>query len=76
MAYCAITGESAVGQPYEFCFDKSINSKFNLDPYQYVSKSDYPNYTTNMADVFMSAEDMLGIQMLIDRYLAEKPYRN
>lgn len=76
MAYCAVTGESAVGQPYEFCFDKSINSKFNLDPYQYVNRSDYPGYTTNMADVFMSPEDMLGIQMLIDRYLAEKPYRN
>lgn len=76
MAYCAITGESAVGQPYEFCFDTSKNSKFTLNPYQYVSKSDYPNYTTNMPDVFASPEDILGLQMLIDQYLAEKPYRN
>ena len=75
MAYCAVTGESAVGQPYAFCYDTNKHSKFNLDPFQYVSKSDYPNYTTNMSDVFYSKEDMTGIQMLIDQYLEEKPYR-
>ena len=32
MAYCAVTGESAVGQTYDFCNDRSINAKFNFNP--------------------------------------------
>ena len=73
--YCALTGESAVGQDYSFCGDKNINSAFNFDKFI----ADYYTYdgaTTNFPAVFASKTDMAGIQKLIDKYLAEKPYRN
>ena len=72
MTYCAITGESAVGKPYDFWNDKSINSKF--DSSSYISKY-YKIGTTNYPNVFASSEDMKGLQMLIDQYLQEKAYR-
>ena len=72
MTYCAITGESAVGMPYDFWNDKSISSKF--DSSSYISKY-YVKGTTNYDDVFASPEDMQGLQSLIDRYLEEKAYR-
>jgi len=73
-AYCAITGESAVGQTYAFCNDTSISSKFNFESY----KSQYYTYDTftNFTDVFASEADMNGLQQLVDQYLAEKAYRN
>ncbi len=68
MAYCAVTGESAVGQDYAFCSDTSINSTFNFDTYKqeyYV----YDNATTNFPQIFASESDMKGIQQLADKYL-------
>lgn len=68
MAYCAITGESAVGQEYAFCSDSKIDSSFDFGAYEktyYV----YDNATTNFTQVFDSESDMNGIQMLIDEYL-------
>ena len=72
MAYCTVTGESAVGQTCDFCNDRSINAKFNFNTYV----SDYytAEITTNFPDIFASASDMRGIQELVDRYLAEKTY--
>ena len=72
MAYCAVTGESAVGQTYGFCNDRSINAKFNFNTYvrdYYTSE-----ITTNFPEIFASASDMRGIQELVDRYLSEKTY--
>ena len=79
MAYCAITGQSAVGQSYDFCNDPSLspsgsNSKFfNFDKYistYYI----YNGATTNYPEIFASPTDMVGIQKLIDEHLAAKAY--
>ncbi len=73
MTYCAITGESAVGQDYSFCSDSSIDPKFNFNTYM---SNYYKKDTTNFPEIFKSESDMLGIQKLIDKYLADKAYRN
>ncbi|MBQ4518733.1 MAG: S-layer homology domain-containing protein, partial [Clostridia bacterium] len=70
MAYCAATGESAVGQEYAFCGDTTLSSEFDFDKYvkdYYV----YDNATTNFPQIFASQEDMKGIQQLADQYLAQ-----
>ena len=73
MVYCAITGESAVGQGYGFCGDKSVYSGFNFS--YFISKYyTYDGATTNFTEIFASEADMAGIQSLIDKYLLEKPY--
>lgn len=69
MIYCAITGESAVGQPYDFW------NKDPFDPQAYYEYA-YPCGPSNYQEVFDSDADMTGIQELIDRYLEEKPYLN
>ena len=75
MTYCAITGESAVGQDYDFCGDTSVNSKFSFS--SFISKYYiYNGATTNFKNIFASEADMRGIQELIDTYLREKEYRN
>lgn len=73
-AYCAVTSESAVGKPYDFCGDGGVNPKFSFDAYRekYYNSPEESNYV----DVFASPDDMLGIQRLVDWYLAERPYRN
>ncbi len=73
MTYCAITGESAKDQTYDFWNDKSINSRF--DPSEYISTY-YTAGSTNYPEIFESASDMKGLQQLVDRYLAEKAYLN
>lgn len=72
MAYCAVTGESAVGQTYDFCNDRSINAKFNF--ITYVRDYYTTEITTNFPEIFASESDMRGIQELVDRYLEEKTY--
>ena len=70
MAYCAATGESAVGQEYAFCGDTAIHSEFDFEKYvkdYYI----YDNATTNFPQIFASAEDMKGLQTLADQYLGE-----
>ncbi|MBQ8060334.1 MAG: hypothetical protein IJ205_00110 [Bacteroidales bacterium] len=62
MAFCAMTGKSAIGQDYSFC-DRIINfSKFKTDHYRIASD-------TNFDAIFASRHDMEEIQKLIDRYL-------
>jgi len=68
MTYCAITGESAVGQSYDYCNDTSINGAFNFDHFCETYYC-YDNATTNFPDVFASPADMKGIQTLADQYL-------
>lgn len=75
MTYCAITGESAVGQDYSFCNNTSINKDFSFTSFidKYYTKK---NVTTNFPEIFASESDMNGIQTLVDQYLEEKAYRN
>ena len=75
MLYCAITGESAVGQDYSFCGDTSVNKAFDFDKFLKEEYS-YDNATSNFIEIFNSPEDMLGLQQLMDQYLAAKPYLN
>ena len=67
MVYCAITGESAVGQPYGFADNRSIHPDFDMDAY----KEKYYVYEpiTNFVDVYRSESDMNGLQQLIDQYI-------
>ena len=68
MAYCAITGESAVGQEYAFCSDTSLSNLFDFDSYKSTYYK-YNNATTNFPEIFASESDMNGIQQLADEYL-------
>ena len=67
MVYCAITGESAVGQSYAFCGDSTINPKFDLDAFKAAYYTFEPY--TNFIEVFQSEPDMNGLQQLVDRYI-------
>ncbi len=72
MAYCSVTGESAVGQPYDFCNNYRVNAKFNFN--NYIKDYYTAEKPTNFPDIFKSEGDMKGIQELVDKYLAEKTY--
>lgn len=69
MLYCAITGDSAVGLPYDFCSDASIDTRFNFTVYK-KDKYIYDTFT-NFIEIFESPADMDGLQQLVDRYIAE-----
>ena len=69
MIYCAITGESAVGQPWEFTNDSSLHPKMDWERAKALHYS--YNSTTNFIEVFQSEADMLGLQQLADQYLAK-----
>lgn len=67
MAYCAITGESAVGQTYAFCDDPTAHKSFGLEKHRannYLTEAD-----TNFVEVMRSQPDMLGLQQLAQQYL-------
>ncbi len=72
MAYCSVTGESAVGQTYDFCNNSNLHVKFNFTNYikEYYTEAK----PTNFPDIFKSEGDMKGIQELVDKYIAEKTY--
>jgi len=69
MVYCAITGESAVGQPYLFTNDPTINPKFTWESFKKLHYS--YNDETNFIEIFSSEADMNGLQQLADQYLAK-----
>lgn len=79
MTYCALTGASAVGQPYGFCNDPSLRPGgygpkfFSFDGF-ITTYYTHDGATTNYPDVFASKADMLGIQKLIDSHLAAKDH--
>lgn len=73
MTYCAITGESAQGQPYSFEDVAPLNSS-SIAAYR--AKYYTYNPETNFDTILSSEEDMAGIQQLIDQYLEAKAYRN
>lgn len=68
--YCAITGDSAVGQPYDFCGDITRNPLFDLEAFR---EKNYPGGAsqTNFVEIFRSEADMAGLQQLVDTYLAK-----
>lgn len=69
MTYCAITGESAVGQPYDFCNNKEINALFDFAAFK---EKNYPDGgVTNFIEIFGSEADMAGLQQLADQYLKD-----
>lgn len=71
--YCAITGESAVGQPYDFIGDDKLNKSFDITAY---ANSYYTNGTedTNADEIITSESDIKGIQQLIDECMKAKLY--
>ncbi|MBQ8439297.1 MAG: hypothetical protein IJX19_01430 [Clostridia bacterium] len=71
MTYCAITGKSAVGQTYDFA--ETTWRTFSQFKSKYYT---YNGATTNYPEIFKSESDMKGLQMLIDRYLEDKAYRD
>ena len=75
MTWCAITGDSAVGQEYRFTGDPTVNSAFNFMKYR-GSYYTYGKVSTNFDKALQSKTEVTGFQQLIDKYLAEKEYRN
>ena len=74
MTYCAITGESAQGQIYNFgegdiTFGTAAVSTYRSKMYTYEP-------VTNFDAILKSEADIRGIQQLIDQYLADKAYLN
>ncbi|MCQ2426989.1 MAG: hypothetical protein MJ137_01130 [Clostridia bacterium] len=67
MCFSAVTGKSAVGQPYDM--RTKINYGSGSVSYSAYSKSYYTSGTSNFAEVFESEADMNGIQQLMDSYL-------
>lgn len=72
--YCAITGEKAEGQTYNFGDDNSITGVNAMMTYK--AKYYLYNPETNFDAILNSEADMTGIQKLIDQYLEAKAYRN
>ena len=77
MVYATLTGETIIGQPYEWIYpltskylniDKYITSHYKYDN---PSTTDVDESKTNMKEVFYSAQDMLGFQMLAEEYLTK-----
>ncbi len=76
MTYATFTGETTVGQPYEFIYDMS--SKYlNIDKYiesYYIyddPATEQDESVTNMREIFYSKTDMDGLQRLADEYLSK-----
>lgn len=73
MTYCAITGESAQGQPWSFADNSNFNTAA-IDAYRNKYYTFKPE--TNFDAIMHSEADMTGIQQLIDQYLETKTYLN
>lgn len=72
MLYCTITGETAVGQPFEFATDLSIHYSFNTRLYK---RDYYKHITETNFDIIMEdAEEMRNLQILTDRYVRTQQY--
>lgn len=70
MTYSAITESSAIGSVFDFCDTLPSSIKEYRELY-------YQNgETTNFPEILNSSEDMLWLQESIDKYLADKKFRN
>ncbi len=73
MLYCAITGETAVGQPFKFATDTLLDSSnfntafFKYDYYKYIKE-------TNFDVILKDEEEMRNIQILADEYIRTQQY--
>jgi hypothetical protein len=78
MTYSALTNKPALGQTYAFCGDGSLCDHSAYRTFDEFKKKyyTYGDKTTNYAEVFASESEMAGIQAAIDKFLAEKAYRN
>ena len=72
MLYCTITGETAVGQPFEFASDRTVHSLFNTGAYKY----EHYKYIkeTNFDLIMKDAEEMRNLQILADDYIRTQQY--
>ncbi len=71
MTYCAITGETAVGQPHSFCTeDASALKRFKSSYYKWDDpKTEEDERETNFVEILSSEADVKGLQTLADQYL-------
>ena len=74
MLYCIITGDRAVDQPRDLLGEES--PLWSLVENQLKDSYDYEDQETNFHKVLASDEEMKGIQLLIDQYIEDKPYRH
>lgn len=74
MTWCAVTGDSAVGQEYRFTGDPTVNSAFDFAAYR-KSYYSYGNVKTNFDQALQSKTEVTGFQQLINKYLADRGYR-
>ena len=72
MLYCTITGETTVGQPFEFASDNNVHSLFNPVAYKY----EHYKYIkeTNFDKIMRDAEEMRNLQILADYYIRTQQY--
>ncbi len=67
MCFSAISGASAQGQKYDFCWDKTLGAQYDLNNFK---ECNYNNgQTSNFIDIFNSSSDMAGLQKLMDQYM-------
>ncbi len=80
MTYCAITGDSAVGLPNDFCFSPEneaypISARYDIDTYKAAfytyddPNTEFDERETNFDTVLASKSDMKGLQKLLDMYV-------
>ena len=74
MTYCAITGETAVGQPTALENGTETGNALRFQKTVYIEKI-YKGKSTNFTAFMDSETEMKGIQQLIDRYLDMETYR-
>ena len=74
MTWCAITGDSAIGQEYRFTGDPTVNPAFDFDAYR-KSYYSYGNVKTNFDEALKSKTEVTGFQQLINKYLADRGSR-
>jgi len=78
MTYCAITGETAVGQTSAFYDDAEVHRYFNVEKFvkDYYRWNDpdteVDERITNFVEIFESEADMKGLQTLADQYLTSE----
>ena len=70
MTYCAITGQSAVGQPCSFCGNTELEPRYSFPDYM-ARHYTYGQCHTNFPEIFTSKETMTALQKLADQYLAK-----
>ena len=71
MLYSSLSNRAAYLTDYEFCYDTSVHENFNIDNFAKTHYTD-PANPTNFHKIFRSPQDMLGLQQVMDEYLAKE----